>query len=115
MQILCSKHAVTLDDIVKKDHFTSNFDSVCCTVSSQFCSVLFHQIEVQFCFISQKMNLILSHLIEKKFDFISLKLLSFSVSFHLMKKNPILSHLMKIKSDSVSSHQKKSHSVLILT
>ena len=53
------------------------------------------------------MNLILSHLIEKKFDLISLKLLSSSVSFHLTKKNPVLSHLMKIKSGSVSSHQKK--------
>ena len=47
------------------------------------------------------MNLILSHFTEKKFDFISLKLLSFSISFHLMKK----------KSDSVSSHQKKTDSV----
>src|SRR5437762_7998310 len=53
------------------------------------------------------MNLILSHLIEKKFDFISLRLLSFFVSSHLMKKNPVLSHFMKIKSDSVSFHQKK--------
>src|SRR5216117_960722 len=58
------------------------------------------------------MNLVLSHLTEKKFDLISLRLLSSSVSSHLMKKNLILSHLMKIKSDSVSSHQKKilSHS-----
>src|SRR5216117_868522 len=58
------------------------------------------------------MNLILFHLTEKKFDLISLRLLSSSVSSHLMKKNLILSHLMKIKSDSVSSHQKKisSHS-----
>src|SRR5437762_5984788 len=53
------------------------------------------------------MNLILSHLTEKKFDFISLRLLSSSVSSHLMKKNLVLSHLMKIKSDSVSFHQKK--------
>src|SRR5207247_5749998 len=58
------------------------------------------------------MNLILSHLTEKKFDLISLKLLSSSISSHFTKKNLILSHLMKIKSDSVSSHQKKisSHS-----
>src|SRR5438034_9768120 len=58
------------------------------------------------------MNLILFHFIEKKFHLISLRLLSFSVSFHFMKKNLILFHLMKIKSDSVSSHQKKisSHS-----
>src|SRR5438034_11563216 len=58
------------------------------------------------------MNLILFHFTEKKFDFISLKLLSSSVSSHLMKKNLILFHFMKIKSDSVSSHQKKisSHS-----
>src|SRR5437762_13067501 len=53
------------------------------------------------------MNLVLSHLIEKKFNLISLKLLSSSVSSHFMKKNLILFHLMKIKSDSVSSHQKK--------
>ena len=43
------------------------------------------------------MNLILFHLTEKKFDFISLRLFSFSVSSHLMKK----------KSSSVSSHWKK--------
>ena len=53
------------------------------------------------------MNLILSHLTKKKFDLISLKLFSSSVSSHLMKKNSVLSYLMKIKSDSVSSHQKK--------
>ena len=53
------------------------------------------------------MNLILSHSTEKKFGFISLRLLSSSVSSHLMKKNLVLSHLMKIKSDPVSSHQKK--------
>ena len=75
------------------------------SVSFQFCFVSFHQIEVWFCLISQKMNLVLFHLTEKKFEFISLKLLSFSVSFHLMKKNSVLFHLT----------EKKSHLILILT
>jgi len=75
------------------------------SVSSQFCSVSSHQIEVQFCLISWKMNLILSHFTEKKFDFISLRLLSSSVSSHLMKKNLVLSHLT----------EKKSCLILILT
>ena len=77
------------------------------SVSSWFYSISFHQIEVWFCLISWKMNLVLSHLTEKKFDLILLKLLSFSVSSHFMKKNPILFHLMKIKSDSVSFYWKK--------
>ena len=47
------------------------------------------------------MNLIRFHFTEKKFDFISLKLLSSSVSSHLMKKNLILSHFIKKK---ISSH-----------
>ena len=45
--------------------------------------------------------------VSQKFDSISLRLLSFSVSFHFMKKNPVLFHLTKKKSDSVSSYKKK--------
>ena len=52
------------------------------------------------------------HSVSQKLNLISLKLLSFSVSSHLMKKNPVLFHLMKKKSDSVSFHQKKTDSVL---
>ena len=104
------------DDLkwVKKDKVViiSHYHFLCKSesgnsVSSQFCSVSFYQIEVWFCFISWKMNLILSHFTEKKFDLISLRLLSSSVSSHLMKKNSVLFHLMKIKSDSVSFHWKK--------
>ena len=92
--------------IISHYHFLCKSESEN-SVSFWFCFISSHQIKVQFCLISWKMNLILSHLTEKKFDFISLKLLSFSVSFHFMKKNPVLFHFMKIKSDSVLSHQKK--------
>ena len=49
----------------------------------------------------------MKHSVSWRLSSVSLRLLLFFVSFHLMKKFPVLSHFMKIKSDSVSSHWKK--------
>ena len=56
--------------IISHYHFLCKSESEN-SVSFWFCSVSFHQIEVQFCLISWKMNLILFHFTEKRFSSVS--------------------------------------------